>query len=301
MIILDFFEYIYDRQAMKKRKERFPDNPEAWTKDPILKQYRFCNVRRYDDAGTQHLVKEVLQRKSLTPDDVLFNIIMYRFFNVRNLYTEIMGFVPNVRRFNFKYIEEILDDAKKEGLKLFSTAYMICGLPHIKYRKEDKHVQVLARMKDISIDPRFYKLKDYVYAEGFMEAIKFEGDYLIGDFLAYQMMLDWSYYQKLYGMEDMDYCGPGTIWTLNQLFKNEPQFDTPESGLRRLTDIQNDSFNVLRRQKRKNWLDVCGVDPNISITDLENCLCEFRKYTQLKNGTKGKKRYYELSTTSKTS
>jgi len=43
--------WITEREAIRIAKER--EKPRPWTTDPILKEYRFCNVRREDDAVTK--------------------------------------------------------------------------------------------------------------------------------------------------------------------------------------------------------------------------------------------------------
>ena len=47
-----FFEFIYDRQEIW-HKRSYLKQPAPWTSDPILNTYKFCNVYRELDAGTQ--------------------------------------------------------------------------------------------------------------------------------------------------------------------------------------------------------------------------------------------------------
>ena len=41
----DFFRFMVERESLRRRKEREPGNPEAWTADPILRKYKFTNVQ----------------------------------------------------------------------------------------------------------------------------------------------------------------------------------------------------------------------------------------------------------------
>jgi hypothetical protein len=47
--------WILERESIRIRKERGDAPP--WTKDPILREWRFCNVRREDDTVTRWLKK----------------------------------------------------------------------------------------------------------------------------------------------------------------------------------------------------------------------------------------------------
>ena len=50
-----FLYWIKERESIRKKKEA--GNPKPWTDDPILQNYRFCNVRRMDDTVSQWLLK----------------------------------------------------------------------------------------------------------------------------------------------------------------------------------------------------------------------------------------------------
>jgi len=57
---------------------------------------------------------------------------------------------------------------------------------------------------------------------------------------------------------------------------------------------QETFWKLLKKNTGKDWQDVCLDNPrypvenrgNLSRMDIQNCLCEFRKYSNLKNGTK---------------
>ena len=55
--------------------------PGPWTADPILATYRFTNCYRAADRVSQYLIKEVIYRGSQDADEVLFRILLFRFFN----------------------------------------------------------------------------------------------------------------------------------------------------------------------------------------------------------------------------
>ena len=52
--------FITEREAIRLKKEA--GEPKPWTSDPILQQYRFCNVRRMDDKVSK--CEECLEQRS---------------------------------------------------------------------------------------------------------------------------------------------------------------------------------------------------------------------------------------------
>ncbi len=45
--------WITERESIRRRREA--GEPAPWTSDPVLRDYRFCNVRRENDAVTRHI------------------------------------------------------------------------------------------------------------------------------------------------------------------------------------------------------------------------------------------------------
>lgn len=71
-----FFEFVFDRQQVWHRRSRLC-LPAPWSDDDILRNYRFCNVYRELDGGTQAIVKYL--KPDISPEQKLFNIVAYRF------------------------------------------------------------------------------------------------------------------------------------------------------------------------------------------------------------------------------
>lgn len=49
--------WIIEREKIRIKKET--GEPFPWTEDPILKAYRFCNVRREDDTVTKWIAENI--------------------------------------------------------------------------------------------------------------------------------------------------------------------------------------------------------------------------------------------------
>jgi len=71
----ELVKFIKERESIRLKKEA--GKPRPWTKDPILGNYRFCNVHREDDRVTREL-------KALAPTEdanLWFWWVMARLFN----------------------------------------------------------------------------------------------------------------------------------------------------------------------------------------------------------------------------
>lgn len=74
----DFFAYARERHAIYLR--RAAGAPPPWTDDPVLQQYRFCNVFRELDSTTQWFRTNVREPLRERPE-VLLATVVFRLFN----------------------------------------------------------------------------------------------------------------------------------------------------------------------------------------------------------------------------
>lgn len=282
-----FFQFIYDRQLIWHK--RFILNmPAPWTDDEILKTYKFCNVYRELDFGTLHLIKNVINAP-MYPEDKIFNIILFRRFNVRTFFDEI--YLPKAwQAFDLNTLEKEFDLLKSSGVKLFNEAYTICQVPFDEnYRKEDKHIQILLSMNHIApFMPQITKkLKDSKSLEecfNILKSIK-----LIGPFLAYQILQDIQYIPGFlkHDINSFVSIGPGALGGLKLL------------GLNGKPEIECDF--LFQHQYNYSWFDIYykGAyfkSPCLSMGNIQASLCEFRKFIMLKTNPKARKRYYKGET-----
>lgn len=294
-IALDFFKFIYERQNifMKRQHDLLP-----WTKDKILSTYKFCNVYRQLDKCTIYLMKE-LNSGNYDIKQKLFLIILFRRFNQ-------IGFFKMMRpalkpRFDAELAIEILDNAKDSGEKIFNDAYTICQVPFDRtYRKTEKHVQIILAMEEFYRKKRVDLLlpnNQPLYAELFFKNLK-ANSHAVGSFLAYQIMQDLDYLMPIPRMGDFTFVGPGAMPALARIFEVS-KFDksfSAETACRMLANKQDYFWDLLNKKTGNNWKEIripkFDNDENLSIHNIQSCLCEFRKYTNLSNG-KGRKRYYK--------
>ncbi len=72
--------FVIDRYRIHKRKD-VKQLPAPWTKNPILKEYRFTNVRREHDRQTRYLISHISRNLTMTLEDKIVNTFLFRAWN----------------------------------------------------------------------------------------------------------------------------------------------------------------------------------------------------------------------------
>lgn len=286
---LDFFEFIVDRQRIYCLKST--GEPKPWTDDKILQTYKFCNVYRELDKCTIYLSEHI---KTLTIEEKLFRIILFRRFNKSGLF-DLLDYHPG-DRFDAEGIIKRLDGIRKTQpeVKFFNDAYTLCQYPYNrKIRMKDKHVQILLSMKDLKKEMR---LVYYIWdAQKLFEKLQFPG-HPIGPFLAYQIMQDLAYTgYPINGFENFTYVGPGARPAVDLIFPGNGVFTSGgyAEACRVLRNYQMCAFATIKSNTGKKWSKYAApFQPFLSLHNVQASLCEFRKYTNLKKG-KGRRRLYK--------
>ena len=295
--IRTFFEFVFDRQQVWHRRSRLC-LPAPWSDDDILRNYRFCNVYRELDGGTQAIVKYLKQ--DISPEQKLFNIVAYRFFNRRDTIENLFGGLLEVENFNFKFLEQRFDEKKKHQ-SIFSNAYLITAHSfNPDYRPQDKHIQILLMLNDLRmrLKPLLAELQSSPAQDG--PGIVSRHVPLAGAFLSGQILLDATYAGDIvpYTSDDFLVVGPGAHWGLDIIFGRHLSKKEAAAKCRALRQLQAEGFAELKRLKNKDWQEIRWDNPDypgqpyLSLHDIQNSLCEFRKYWRLKHGEKAKRRYF---------
>lgn len=297
-MISAFFEFIYHRQEVWYRRNILRRQA-PWTDDEILRDYKFCNVYRELDGGTQAIVK-YLRQPDISPQNKLFNIIAYRFFNRRDTIERLFGGLLDISAFDRKYYERRFDEIKRQE-NIFSNAYLITAHAYNPdYRPQDKHVQILLMLDDLraKINAVIEELRQSSPQEGL--AVIARNVPLAGAFLSGQILLDATYAGDIvdYTGDDFLVVGPGAHWGLNIIFGHKLSKKEADAECRRLYQRQAEEFARLKAEKHLDWDLVRWQNSNypnapyLCLHDIQNSLCEFRKYWRLKHGEKAKKRYF---------
>src|SRR4051794_33189078 len=70
--------WITERENIRRSREARADGP--WTNDAVLREYRFCNVRREDDAVTRVIATRWRTPHSADPN-LWFAMVVARYIN----------------------------------------------------------------------------------------------------------------------------------------------------------------------------------------------------------------------------
>jgi len=297
MKILDFYKFIYERQRVWYNKEHLK-KPRPWTKDHRLHTFKFCNVYRELDKGTVHLIDNVINKK-IPLEDKIFNVLIYRRFNTPYFFDQygIISWNP----FPVKSLEKIMRRDKSKGIKLFNDAYMItCPSFHGKLIRE-KHKLQLAIFKEVvplipSITKAIKKSKNLQSVHTLLRNSVFG----TGDFIGYQYVTDITYFPEFKNKWDLNSfvaLGPGSKPGVRLLFPKAKEKELLK-WCYFLHEMQATFFRELKEKTGKNWLKIRYKTPYydskyLSLSNIQNCLCEFRKYIMLDLDPDKRKRYYK--------
>lgn len=258
------------RQAVYEARVAGESGP--WTNDPILQAHRFTNCYRAADRVSQYLISQVLYAGDSDPAEVVFRALLFKMFNkvsTWELVTAELGH-PSWARFDHAAYDAVLSRALASGQRLYSAAYVIPPPRFGAVRKHTNHLRLLAHMMSSDLPAQ---LQDAATMKQAFEALRaFPG---MGDFLAYQFLIDLNYSEVL-NFDEMDFvvAGPGARDGLRKCFG--PQAAGIEAELiRYMADTQDMHFKRL-------GLDFGGLrGRSLQLIDCQNLFCEVDKYARV--------------------
>lgn len=183
-----YWRFAAARQAVYEARRR--GAPLPWTNDPILRRHRFTNCYRAADRVSQYLISEVTYKGSQDPEEIFFRTLLFKVFNRISTWQLLIAALGEVtwRGYDFDRYERVLGSAFSRGQRLYSAAYVIPPPALGEARKHANHLRLVELMMKTGVIGR-------VMGAGSMRAA-FEvllGYPAIGDFLAYQYLIDLNY------------------------------------------------------------------------------------------------------------
>lgn len=123
--VYDFYWY-FASERQRAFSRRVSGQPSPWTDDPILQEYKFCNVFRAADRVSQYMIREVCYHdESCTPADRLFQIVAFRTFSKIETWRtlrELLGRYPVLADLADGSFGEGLEEAKARNGGLYTGA-----------------------------------------------------------------------------------------------------------------------------------------------------------------------------------
>lgn len=304
--LLDFYNFIYDRQLVWY-KRTILKQPYPWTDDPILKTYKFCNTYRELDKGTMYLIEAIINNKRIPLGSKLLNCMIYRRFNLPGFFEWIDGPILEKGFFPFDNLIFKLEKRKAKGLNLFNDAYIVSQTPYDrKIGRKEKFVQQLCIFRDLMNKSEYTRLSlDIITSRNLknVHSILKDRVFGMGDFLAYQTVTDLTYFPEFKGKWDINSfvaMGPGSKPGVELIYNTRP-IDYAER-CHELWRCQDFWFDKLKKETSRDWNKIKFRKPYfkseyLSLSNIQNCLCEFRKMVMLQRDPNKRKRYYKWITT----
>jgi len=251
---------------------RLRGDPRPWTTDRILSSHRFTTCYRAADRVSQYLISNVIYSGSQDPDEVLFRILLFKFFNRISTWEMLGSALGDLAwaTFQLQRYNAVLNDAISGGEPIYSAAYVIPSPELGARRKHTNHLLLLRRMLGGG-------LADKLPACGSMsEAYQLLRGYPgLGDFLAFQLIIDINY-STLINFSEMDFVvpGPGARDGIYKCFGLASRGVEAEI-IRYMSDAQDEHFSRL-------GLSFSALSGRrLQLIDCQNVFCEVDKYARL--------------------
>lgn len=247
--------------------------PWPWSDDPILQEFKFCNVFRAADRVSQYMIREVAYRKDdSTPQDRLFQIVAFRTFsNTRtwDFVTEYLGRSPRISDLDSGAFEASLEAAKAKHGGLYTGAFILCATNA--YGRSSKHLNHVELFRDMFVKSQ---LADSLLKAESLEAVYelIHGFPLMGDFMSYQTAIDLNYSEHInFSENDFTQPGPGAVRGIKKVFIDLGGL-TPRQVIMWMVDHQDEEFRRLGYTFSGLW------GRPLHAIDAQGLFCETDKY-----------------------
>lgn len=306
--LLYLYNFITRRYTIHLRKDVLRKEP-PWTKDQVLREYRFTNVRREHDRETKWLIRNIAANDRLCYEDKLLNCVLFRLYNKHETAELLSMPIEFYGKYNGEWDPEwyrslfeaaLVEDSKRV---FFTGAFITGGLKRaLKWYlpkddpKNSMEMRMLWFMKTLIDQDAVGAIESCKNQEEVFTVLSgFNG---AGDFLAYQMFVDMTYIKEFpFSENEFTIAGPGCRMGLDYLFENRDGMSYEEC----LFWLRDNLGGLFRDNLGKDWdpkklfWDLPEEDRCLNVMSLENCFCELSKYIRAKAGTGRPRQKYRPS------
>lgn len=278
-----FLYFVWEREAVRLARDNgFPR--ELWTKDPILTRYKFTNIRRQHDRVSRWVIEHVIAPNAKA-HDLWFTLLVVRLLNWPPTLRRLLdaGVLPcginplhDLPLWQPSEFVRVIEEAQSRGEKVYGGAYMIyptkSGLGSkarsLAYKILSGAIERREQVYEALWGAPTPRVKPVVTA--------LSGVYGLNTFMAGQVAADLTYTDhQLGGAADLyTYApiGPGSSQGLNYL-RRRPQHAT--------WSLEPFNRELIRlRERIAAELDIT----DLTLHDVQNCVCEFSKYARAAQG-----------------
>lgn len=269
-----YWQFAAERQAIFEH--RLAGHTAPWTDDPVLSEYKFCNVFRATDRITQYLLREIIYSpQSRTDADLLFQVVMFRFFSREHTWdrlSSLLGHAPLLDDLASGDLESALTTLDNDSAPLYTNAFILCASDA--YGRGRKYLNHVALFRHMFLEDR---LDDHLLrARSLAEIYEALHAYpLMGDFMSYQIAIDLNYTDCIpFDENDFTKAGPGALRGIAKCFVSRGDY-TPEEIIMWMVDHQTEEFNRLGL----TFHGLFGRD--LHAIDAQGLFCETDKYARV--------------------
>lgn len=251
---------------------RTAGDPGPWTGDLVLAGHRFTNCYRAADRVSQYLIRNVIYRGEQDPQEVVFRILLFKFFNKVATWEELTRQLGKISwaTWDLDAYDEVLTSAASRGQRLYSAAYVIPPPRLGAVRKHTNHLRLLDLMMGTGV------VDSVVNAATLSELFDVLSDYpSLGNFLAFQFAIDLNYSTAI-DFDEMDHvvAGPGARDGIRKCFGSAS------------TGMEQEVIYYMAKTQKEHFarlgLPFEGLNGRpLQLVDCQNLFCEVDKYARV--------------------
>ncbi len=264
-----YWRFAHERHKVYLRK--LSGEHATLTFDEVLRVYRFTNAFRAADRVSQFLIASVQYDDDWNWEDTFARTLVFKIFNRIGTWQHIVGEIgqPNLESLMSGEIDVILE-ALAHHQPIYSAAYIMPPPRSSEGPKFSRHLELLRRMVKSSAHERILEASSM--AEAYEVLRGFES---IGNFLAYQYVVDLNYSRHLsFDEDDFVVAGPGAMRGLRKCFADSGKY-SPAELIRWTRERQQREF----ASRGLEWNGLWGRE--LRLIDVQNLFCEVDKYARV--------------------
>ncbi len=282
--LTEFTSFMRERHNIWVKRHK--GQPPPWTTDPVLSEFRFCNVYRELDTVTIW-IRENIREKFADHKWLWFMLCIARRINLPATLEELMadkkGAWPTGSSRSCHWsparMVELLDARTARGEPVYTGAYMITAETGAEHKGKTKSATTAYSnllplwQKERDIEPYLHQTLQLAF-----QSILGQG-FAWGPFMTYEVVSDlrWTrYLQDAADIKTWANAGPGAFRGLNRVYgRPYKQASKPEQALVEMQD--------LLKAVSKSW-PKSALWPALEMREIEHSLCEYDKWKRVMNG-----------------
>ena len=304
-----FFETMYERMMIWKRRF-IEQKPQPWTENAILRDSKFTNVYRELDRNSQWQIRNILLDDSLSPVNLIWKLMVFRFFNNPETFKRGMEWrgwrngIPDWKDYDEDDFVSFIEEVRKSGQNPYTNAYLINSMSAPGKSRDWCYTRLVIPTLHKRIPQLISVVRNADSPESIITYLKTVP--AVADFIAHEFYQDFTYIPRYTDREFMRFTqndftnvGPGASVGIRLIYPNlkttreQKQAiywlrDAAEEQLTKIGTLKGEPMGYLewdKGNKEYKLTDKC----NITLHQIEMWLCEFQKYWKMMIG-EGKQR-----------